>query len=320
MPESLARSGFRGGRVAGRGALRAAAVGALLLAVAGCSGSPSGPAAPRAPKPVVQQAEPTALRASPPVTALLFTPAQRGTLAQQKLAVACMAARGFRYAPVPPPRTPDGAGQRADQRADQLPRPFGLESAEAPKQPAAVPSETPPKPGSPESSDAYATALFGRESARVTAKGARLSVSRPGEGCLAEAEERLFGDGRMRRLQLRILLFEAQENARREVEKDPAFQAVTARWRQCMDAAKVRAKDPVQVAGTLTSGKDPGTSPVAAADLRCKAETGYLTTAYQRLAAVQRDWLDRHPDVGADWRKLSARESKAVGEVLGGTG
>ncbi|MGA5192391.1 hypothetical protein [Streptomyces exfoliatus] len=84
-----------------------------------------------------------------------------------------------------------------------------------------------------------------------------------------------------------------------------------------MNRAKVKAEDPVQVQLSLRPGADRRTSPVAAADLRCKAETGYLTTAYHRLAAVQQRWLDARPDIGRDWKKLSARQDEAADEALG---
>ncbi|MEU2232086.1 hypothetical protein [Streptomyces vietnamensis] len=308
MPETLEKR-CCGRRVATRGLVRALAVGMALTAAAGCSGS-TGTPPDTAAKPAVEPARLTALHRLPPITGLLFTPHLRSAEAQQKTAIACMAGRGFRYVPVPPSKSPDGA--------DERPQPFGLESS-APPRPTAPSPETPPASGSPESTAAYRLALFGAENKRVTAKGLRLSVSRPGEGCLAEAETRVLGDGRMRWLQVRILLFEAQEQARKDVEKDPEFRAATTRWRECMDRNKVKAQDPVQVQNSLRSAEARRTSPVAAADLRCKAETGYLTTAYNRLAAAQQRWLDQHPDVGDDWKKLSARQNKAAGEVLGTT-
>ncbi|WP_030693793.1 hypothetical protein [Streptomyces globisporus] len=310
MPEGLTRRRC-GGRGA-RGIVRALAAGAALAVSAGCSGTTATPPAATAPKPM-EPAQLTALHRLPPVTGLLFAPHLRGAEAQRKLAIACMAERGYRYAPVPPSKSPDGT--------DERPQPFGLEST-APRRAAtpSVPPEAPPEPGSPESTDAYARALFGDEAERVTARGARLSVSRPGEGCLAEAETRVFGDGRMRWLQVRIRLFEAQEDARADVEKDVAFRAATTRWRECMDRAEVKAQDPVQVQRSLRSEEERRTGPVVTADLRCKAETGYLATAYERLAAAQQRWLDEHPDIGRDWKKLSARQEKAAGEVLGTQG
>ncbi|MCF3133667.1 hypothetical protein [Streptomyces olivochromogenes] len=287
-------------------ALVLAAVGA---AVSGCAGTAA--PEPARPQKALTQARLTDLHQKPPVTRLLFTPDTEGAEAQRKSAITCMAKHGYRYAPV--------AVQKSDD-ADQLPQPFGLEAPVSRRAGAAASppvTEKPPAKGSPESTAAYAKALFGDESKRVTAKGVRMTVSRPGNGCLAEAETRLLGNGRMRWLQLRILLFEAQEQARKDVEKDAAFQTVTGRWRQCMKQAGFKAKDPVGLLGSLNTDEARHSSPALPADLRCKTETGYLTTAYTRLAAVQQRWLDRHPDVQSDWTSLSARQKKAAGEVLG---
>ncbi|MFE0647389.1 hypothetical protein ACFVZH_02200 [Streptomyces sp. NPDC059534] len=251
------------------------------------------------------------LHRRPPVTEFLFTPNTRSHEAQRRFAVACMAKRGFRYAPV--------AGAEAAESGDQLPQPFGLEST-TPSPAAAEPvPDTPPKPGSPESTEAYGLALFGHQDKRVTAKGIRMSVSRPGEGCLAEAETRVLGDGRMRWLQVRIMLFEAQEQARDDVEKDPAFQAVTARWRACMDRSGFAGPGPAQLLASLRTADARTGSPALNADLRCKDETGYLDAAYTRLAAVQQGWLDRNPSIAEDWRTLTARQERASREVLGAT-
>ncbi|MFJ7209414.1 hypothetical protein ACIQWR_38505 [Streptomyces sp. NPDC098789] len=95
----------------------------------------------------------------------------------------------------------------------------------------------------------------------MTAKGSRMSVSRPGDGCLAEAETRLLGDGRMRWLQVRIMLFEGQEQARQDVEKNAAFRAATTRWRQCMEQAGFPQQDPVKLLGTLRTDEARRTSP-----------------------------------------------------------
>lgn len=259
----------------------------------------------------VAETDTAALHRMPPVTGMLFTPGPDSHEAQRQVAIACMAERGFRYAPV--------AKAGAAESGDQLPRSFGLESVTP--SPAAAPPvpETPPKPGSPESTAAYAQALFGDRSKRVTAKGIKMSVSRPGNGCLAEAETRVLGDGRMRWLQVRIMLFEAQEQARTDVEKDSVFKAVTARWRACMNRAGFSQPGPAQLLASLRTEEARAASPALKADLRCKEQTGYLTTAYTRLAAVQQQWLDRNPAVARDWKALKARQDRTSREVLGAT-
>ncbi|MFF9840722.1 hypothetical protein [Streptomyces sp. NPDC013740] len=247
----------------------------------------------------------------PPVTDRVFAWTDvhyRSAEAQRRYAVDCMARQGFRYSP---PATP---AAHTGEDEDQRPRSFGLETAPSEARPAqAAPGEKPPKPGSPEASPAYAKALFGDQGKRVTVQGAHgMKVSRPGNGCLADAEKRILGDGRVRWLQVRIMLFEAQEQARADVERDPAFRNATARWQQCMERAGFPGqRDP------LGLPKAPSDAMVKA-DLRCKSETGYLTTAYTRLAAVQQRWLDANPAVGKDWAALLARQDKTSREVLAG--
>ncbi|MFB7866581.1 hypothetical protein [Streptomyces sp. NPDC056069] len=287
----------------------AAVVGATVLTSSG-EGAP-----PRSDVPLATTAGLERLHKLPPVTDKVFTwddVQARSAEAQRAHAIGCMARRGFHYTPKATP--PAGSGE------DQRPRPFGLETPPSETSDDQGPAEeTPPKPGSPEASPAYAKALFGDESKRVTVKGTRgMSVSRPGDGCLAEAETRLLGDGRLRWLQVRIELFEGQELARTALEKDPSFRNATARWQQCMDRAGFPGQhDPQALLKTLPSQKARlGGRDILKADLRCKSETGYLTTAYTRLAAVQQSWLEANPAVVRDWTALLARQDKAAREVL----
>ncbi|MCX4980611.1 hypothetical protein [Streptomyces sp. NBC_00572] len=250
----------------------------------------------------------TAPHALPPVTERLFSWTDvdyRSAEAQRRYAVACMAEHGFRYAPPAPPQP----GMSTDQR----PQPFGQESA-APSAETPPPAAKPPVPGSPETTKAYGLALFGDEKKRVSAKGSgRMKVSRPGNGCLAEAETKVLGDGRMRWLQVRIMLFEAQEEARGNLEKDPEFRALNGRWRACMNEAGFRdVTDPARLLASLRTADARRADASLAADLRCKESTGYLPTAYARLAVAQQRWLDRHPDVDRDGTALLRRQDEAT--------
>ncbi|MEV7563964.1 hypothetical protein [Streptomyces tanashiensis] len=253
----------------------------------------------------------TASHALPQVTERLFRWTEvdyRSTEAQRRYAVACMARHGFRYEPPAPPLPGTGG--------DQRPQPFGQESA-APPAETPPPAEKPPAPGSAETGKAYGLALFGDQKKRVTAKGTRgMKVSRPGDGCLAEGETRVLGDGRMRWLQVRIMLFEAQEQARADLEKDPEFRALNGRWRACMDEAGFTGRtDPARLLGALRTEAARHADGSLTADLRCKESTGYLPTAYARLAALQQRWLDGHPDVDRDWKALLRRQDEATRTV-----
>jgi hypothetical protein len=263
--------------------------------------STSAPAADRT------ETSPAALSKRLPFNSLLHTRTQTQrniALAQRKLTVSCMAERGFQYKPAPI--------ANAAETADEHPTPFGLESLAAPAAGAtqAPPSETPV-------SKAFTRALYGDPDDRISAKGKLIQVSRPADGCQAEAEKRLLGDRRLRWLQLRIQLGEGEKEAQRQLEKDPAFRTANARWRTCMRAAGFDEKDPVSLLYELPRGTDLRKHPAVRADIRCKGETNYLSSAYTRLHAVQRAWLDRHGEVVTAWQTLQGRQGDVAREVLG---
>lgn len=225
-------------------------------------------------------------------------------LAQRKLTIACMAKHGFQYKPAPIANTAEAAGEH--------PTPFGPESLTtlAADVPQAPPSEAP-------TSKAFTRALYGDSDDRISAKGKAIQVSRPANGCQAEAEKRLLGDQRVRWLQLRIQLGEGENEARQQLEKDRAFRAANARWRTCLRAAGFDGKDPVSLLNALPRGTDLAKDPAVRADVRCKAETDYLSSAYGRLHAVQQAWLDRHAETHTGWKTLQRRQGAVARDVLG---
>jgi hypothetical protein len=292
---------------------RAARIAIALLVVAGVAWALAAAAARRTsmadpPASVSQPAAMADLHKLPPIYPLVYTRTEsdeRIEAAQERLVTACMAKRGFSYDP--------GTPAKADEAADG-PAPFGLESLEARGMDpdASLPPETPGGKGKP-----YARALFGDPERRVTARGERTGFSRPATGCLAAAEQRLLGDARVRWMQLRVLLFEAEQESRRLLERDTAFRAATGRWRECMERAGFTVPDPLRLPETVPPETEIRTHPAARSDVRCKAETGYLTTAYTRLAAVQRRLLSEDPSVLADWKSLMRRQDTAARKVLG---
>lgn len=222
--------------------------------------------------------------------------------AQRRLGIDCMARQGFSYRPAPVA----GTGDTIDQ-----PTTFGLESLTTP-QPAPsspAPAEEPPSP-------AFTRALFGDPGKRISAAGRTIRVSRPADGCLAEAEKRLLGADRLRWLQLRIQLGDGEKEARQQLDEDPEFRVVTERWRHCLHTAGYDQKDPVTLMYSLPRGIDPAKNPLVRADLRCKADTGYLTTAYTRLRAAQTAWLQRHPTLLTGWEALQLRRQDNARHVL----
>ena len=221
--------------------------------------------------------------------------------AKRLLVTACMAEQGFRYL--------DTGEHVSGEDAGSGLRLFGLESLDD------LEDRSPQEPAP--QGEAYGRALFGDPDKRVVATGARVVVSRPATGCLAEAEYRLLGDLRLRRMQLRMQLFDAERDTREQLEGDAQFRAANERWRACMALTGVDAPDPLQLLAGLPGNADVRSHPAVQADLRCKAETGYLRTAYGRLAAIQQAWLDDHPEVAADWNSIRHRQAAAARQVAG---
>ncbi|WP_043669377.1 hypothetical protein [Streptomyces xylophagus] len=286
---------------------RKIAVIATAVAVVACAAwvfvGRSGPSAPAAGR---SQPDIARLSAALPFYALLHAPSERQwriAEAERRLAITCMAAHGFRYTPAAVPR-PSAA------TADH-PLPFGLESLTADT---AAPA---PAASERQESKAFLAALYGPADRRISAKGKSIKVSWPAEGCQAEAEKRLLGSERPRWLQVRIELGEGEQQARENLDKDPSFRTANARWARCALAAGVESDDPVHLLNSLPRDTDFATSPVAKADVRCKSDTGYLRTAYTRLAVVQQAWIDAHPAVLTSWRSLMQRQDGLARGVLG---
>jgi hypothetical protein len=166
----------------------------------------------------------------------------------------------------------------------------------------------------------YAAALLGDPRRRITATAARITVTAPAAGCVAEAETRLQGTGRVRWMQLRILLFRAEHAALQALDADPTYRALNERWRRCMQPTGYDPPDPAQLRRAIPAGHDLRTDPVLQADLRCKADTGYLPIAYGRLAALQRRQLAADPSLLRDWTVLRARQAATAVEVARASG
>jgi hypothetical protein len=297
-------------RSPGRRAVRTAGI--VLALAAGITWLAIG-ASPWSGPPVAQPTTAAAnlaeLHRLPPIYALYASAStessRRIALAQQRLATLCMARLGFSYHPA--------RLATAQELATDDPAPFGLESVNPTDAGEAAETAAEDPAGKDER---YGRALFGDPKKGVTARGARLSVTRPATGCLADAERRLLGDRRVRWIQLHILLFEAEQEARERLDRDPEFRAVNSRWQDCMRRAGIQAPDPQQLARARPANIDLRTDPASLADVRCKAETRYLATGYGRLAAMQRQRLDADRSVVADWTSLLRRQDLVAREVL----
>lgn len=222
--------------------------------------------------------------------------------AQDELITSCMAAHGNSY-----------SAQVEDATEEEVLaalRPFGLESLEN--------LTTEPLPAEPDHDENYTRALFGDPERRVTANGERLGISLPANGCQADAEHRLMGDQRLRALELRLRIYDGERDAREQLDRDPTFVAATERWRKCVDRFGIHTKTPGDLLNELPADTELAIDPAIRADLRCKRETGYLDTAYARLAVLQQNWLDSHADLVAEWLALRQRQHTAAREALEG--
>lgn len=245
-----------------------------------------------------------AARVIPPMFRMLYLPDdldRRITEARAALISRCMAVHGHSYSA----RVDD----ITDDEALAALRPFGLESLEN--------LTTEPLPAEPSHDEAYARALFGDPGQRVRARGERLGMSLPANGCQADAEHRLLGDQRQRSLELRLRIYDGERDAREQLDRDDAFVAANERWRRCVGRSGVDARTPGELLRALPGDTDLATAPAVGADVRCKRETGYLDTAYARLAVLQQNWLDAHADLVAEWLALRQRQYAAALQVPG---
>jgi hypothetical protein len=221
--------------------------------------------------------------------------------ARDMLVTDCMAAHGQRYSAQAEDTTEDEALAAL--------RPFGIESIEH--------FTTEPPPVEPVQSDEYLRVLFGDPDQRVQAHGERLGISLPGNGCKADADHRLLGDQRQRALELRLRIYDGERDAREQLDRDPDFIAANEQWRKCVNRFGVDAQNPGDLLGKLSGDIDLATDPAVRADVRCKGETGYLDTAFARLAVLQQNWLDAHADLVAEWQALRQRQHTVALQVSG---
>ncbi len=243
-------------------------------------------------------------RIVPPINRMMYQPDDRDRRiadAKDVLVAGCMAGQGLDY-------TPQVEHVTGDETLAAL-RPFGLESLEN------IAAE--PLPPEPVRDERYTRALFGDPDRRMVARGERLEISWPATGCQADAEHRLLGDRRQRASELRLRLYDGERDAREQLDRDPVFVAVNAGWRKCMNRRGIDAPDPADLLSALPADTNFATDPAARADLKCKQETGYLHTAYARLAFLQQQWLDTHGELIGEWLALRQRQDTVARQVLG---
>ncbi|MEU4254486.1 hypothetical protein AB0F15_44565, partial [Amycolatopsis sp. NPDC026612] len=243
-------------------------------------------------------------RIVPPINRMMYRPDDRDRRiadAKDVLVAGCMAGQGLDY-------TPQVEHVTGDEALAAL-RPFGLESLEN------IGAE--PLPPEPVRDERYARALFGDPDRRMVAHGERLEISWPATGCQADAEHRLLGDQRQRASELRLRLYDGERDAKEQLDRDRDFVAINVSWRKCMNRRGIDAPDPADLLSALPADTNLATDPAARADLQCKQETGYLHTAYARLAFLQQQWLDAHGELIGEWLALRQRQDTVARQVLG---
>jgi hypothetical protein len=242
-------------------------------------------------------------RIVPPIHRMMYLPDDRDRRiadAKDVLVAGCMAGQGLDYTPQVENVTGDGTLAAL--------RPFGLESLEN------IAAE--PLPPEPVRGERYALALFGDPDLRMVARGERLEISWPATGCQADAEHRLLGDQRQRASELRLRFYDGERDAREQLDRDPVFVALNAGWRTCVNRLGIDAPDPAELLSLLPADANLATDSAVRADLRCKQESGYLNTAYARLAFLQQHWLDAHGDLIGEWLALRQRQDTVALQVL----
>jgi hypothetical protein len=242
-------------------------------------------------------------RIVPPIYRMVYLPNdqdRRIAEAKDRLVADCMAAHGLSY-------TAHVEDVTEDEALAAL-RPFGLESLDD--------ATIKPLPAEPVHNEQYARVLFGDPNQRMVARGERLEISWPATGCQADSEYRLLGDQRQRASELRLRLYDGERDAREELDQDRAFIAANERWRTCVRRLGFDAPNPGDLLSGLPSDTDLANNPAARTDLHCKQQTGYLDTAYTRLAVLQQDWMDAHPDLVDQWLALRKKQDAVAQQVL----
>lgn len=99
------------------------------------------------------------------------------------------------------------------------------------------------------------------------------------------------------------------------VYQDKQYRQAQRKWSACMKDAGFDYADPVQIRGKLTDAPL-ATQAVAKSDVACKEKTGFLGTAYSRLAAAQQAALDQTPGLIEQWKTLLDSQKRAARDVL----
>jgi hypothetical protein len=251
-------------------------------------------------------------------------------LAEEELVSRCMAARGFRYVAVAPPK--DAEEPEAPYGNDDVEwaRRYGFGKLVAPRSVLAEferthPNRTIVERLTPDRRRAYGQALTGdlrRQVAITLPDGSQRTATV--DGCVADVRRRLYGDLRswlMRGYQAQNI----GQQVRARVIGDPRYTDAVARWRSCMQERGYRYEDPGtarrELGALLEKAPDPirlrdREVAVAVADAECAARVGLVAAAVRLDLDLRAIVLAENEGVVVAYRDQQASALQRAKELL----
>jgi len=240
-------------------------------------------------------------------------------LAEETLVAECMRSQGWPYEipPVPvsgPGEVPDRRYGATSRDLEQPVTPGGRgDGGAVTTEPASTPGGGLPEGLDPEQADAWQRALTGDGFIWVADGAAGI----PAGGCVAQAQERLYGE-RVARSETFYRIQGWIREAFRSSRSDPEVVAALRRWQACMEEAGwVGYEDPLELATAFTANGI--YDPRIRADIECKEETGLVEVWSRVESRYQEQVLAAHEAEILAW--VEQREQaleRARGVVDGG--
>jgi hypothetical protein len=138
----------------------------------------------------------------------------------------------------------------------------------------------------PDRRRAYTQALYGtRGTALAVTIPTGQQVTMPPDGCLASAQQELYGDLR-RWFPVRAITGNLASAIRPKVHADPRFTAAARQWSGCMAERGHDFRDPVDLRERFTAGSREGERRVAVAEAECVVATGLARTGHRLEAEL----------------------------------
>lgn len=241
-------------------------------------------------------------------------------LAEETLVATCMRAQGWPYEIPPVPVS--GPGELPDRRYGATSRDLELPVSPGGRGDAGADTTEPlasaggglPEGLDPEQADAWQQALSGDGFIWVAGGAAGI----PAGGCVAQAQETLYGD-RVARSETFYRIQGWIREAFRSSRSDPEVVAALARWQACMDKAGwVGYEDPLELATAFAVNGI--YDPRIRADVECKKETGLVGVWSRVESRYQEQLLAEHEAEILAWVEQRDRALERAREVVGGAG